>query len=167
MERYSATIEILRGARAAIVELTDARGEWAGGSRIDLPRAAGASAAELYERGYQHAARAAAVKAGELGRFSRSVPPRPPRPAPGTARGPDGTEHADCRYAARSGLVLPRRRANGLNIEVGTPAPRCLLKLPDHWRGPGASAIRWLASGGSALVFGHCTPNACHRKADR
>lgn len=50
---------------------------------------------------------------------------------------------------------LPRRPANALNIEVGQPSPRCNLKRPDHWP-EGASALRWLGSGGSPLVFGRC-----------
>lgn len=33
--------------------------------------------------------------------------------------------------------------------------------MPEHWRGPGASSLRWLASGGSPLVFGPCSPGAC------
>jgi hypothetical protein len=57
-------------------------------------------------------------------------------------------------------LGVPRRSANALNIEVGMPVPRCLFKQPAEWRGRGASALRWIGSGGSALVFGPCTPNA-------
>jgi hypothetical protein len=52
---------------------------------------------------------------------------------------------------------VPRRRGNALNIEVGTPLPRCKLKLPAHWHGSGVSAARWLMSGGDPLVFGICT----------
>jgi len=53
--------------------------------------------------------------------------------------------------------LLLRRPANALNVEIGAPAPRCSLKLPDHWTGSGRSALRWLGSGGSPLVFGHCS----------
>lgn len=53
-------------------------------------------------------------------------------------------------------LPTPRRRANALNIEVGTPAPRCGLKEPDHWPNKNM-ALRWRLSGGSPLVFGLCS----------
>jgi hypothetical protein len=60
---FNATIEFIGGQRAAIVELTDGRGEWAGGSRIEVRSG---RRAELYEQGYIHAARAAAAKGGSL-----------------------------------------------------------------------------------------------------
>jgi hypothetical protein len=60
-------------------------------------------------------------------------------------------------------LETPRRPGNALNVEVGTPAPRCLLRIPAHWR-EGASALRWIGSGGSPLVFGRCRPGRCPRK---
>ena len=53
---------------------------------------------------------------------------------------------------------LPRRPANALNIEVAAPAPRCICKRSKHW-GESATGIRWLASGGAALVFGVCSRN--------
>jgi len=58
---------------------------------------------------------------------------------------------------SRVTLDVPRRRANALNIEVGTPAPRCLCKPPSHWPVASGMALRWIASGGSALVFGSCS----------
>lgn len=45
----------------------------------------------------------------------------------------------------------PRRPANALNVEVGTPQPRCRLKSPD---GRGGA---WLLSGGSPLAYGVCS----------
>lgn len=57
-------------------------------------------------------------------------------------------------------VPLPPRPCNGLNIEIGQPSPRCLLKLPDDW----SPAMRerggliWILSGGGCLEFGHCTP---------
>ena len=60
-----------------------------------------------------------------------------------------------CRY--RIDLELPRRPVNGLNIEIGAPASRCTLKPPAHW--PDGMVLRWLASGGEALVLGKCTGN--------
>lgn len=56
---------------------------------------------------------------------------------------------------------LERRPANALNLEIGTPIPRCSFKPPAHWpvehvgRGRG-HVLRWLGSGGSPLVFGTC-----------
>jgi hypothetical protein len=49
----------------------------------------------------------------------------------------------------------PRRPANALNVEVGTPSPRCALKVPKHWGD--VSSARWLFSGGSPLVLGVCS----------
>lgn len=68
----------------------------------------------------------------------------------------------DCSH--RVEVDVPRRPANALNVEVGTPAPRCKLKVPEDWAGreprSGLSlAARWMWSGGSPLVFGVCTPN--------
>jgi hypothetical protein len=57
---------------------------------------------------------------------------------------------------SRIELDTPRRPGNALNIEIGTPAPRCMNKRPDHW-GESMTAIRWLASGGDALVLGVCS----------
>lgn len=58
-------------------------------------------------------------------------------------------------------IVTPeseRRPANALNIEIGSPALRCTLKPPAHWRGV-PSTLRWLGSGGSPLVLGECNQN--------
>lgn len=63
---------------------------------------------------------------------------------------------SDCK--SRIELPVPRRPANALNVEIGTPAPRCLNKRPTHWPHT-MSAIRWMASGGDALVFGRCSRN--------
>lgn len=56
---------------------------------------------------------------------------------------------------------VPRRPANALNVEVGTPFPRCTLRLPSNWGERAPSAARWLLSGGDALVFGYCALYAC------
>lgn len=71
--RFSAAIEYLPGLRAAIIELTDSRGEWAGGSRIGLARNAPSGRTSLYEEGFRAAERAAAVKGGSLERFSEAA----------------------------------------------------------------------------------------------
>jgi hypothetical protein len=67
----------------------------------------------------------------------------------------------------RIDLGVERRRANALNVEIGTPASRCKMKLPEHWKqigGPTAmSSSRWLASGGSPLVLGACS-SSCPMK---
>jgi hypothetical protein len=72
--KFTATIEYLLGQRAAIVELHDADGVFAGGSRIDLRPLAfettGLLRGRLYEVGYSHASRCAAVKGGHLDRFT-------------------------------------------------------------------------------------------------
>lgn len=60
-------------------------------------------------------------------------------------------------------LEVERRPGNALNVEVGTPAPRCKLQTPEHW-GKAPSVARWLASGGSALVLGRCAAGACPLK---
>lgn len=58
--------------------------------------------------------------------------------------------------ASRVEIALERRPANALNIEIGTSPARCLNKRPEHWPST-ASGIRWIASGGSAMVFGICS----------
>jgi hypothetical protein len=66
---------------------------------------------------------------------------------------------------SRVALPTPRRHANALNVEVGTPLARCTRKLPEHWAGSGASALRWLGSGGSPLVFGECSADCPARRS--
>ena len=61
-------------------------------------------------------------------------------------------------------IALERRPGNALNVEIGQPMDRCRLRTPEHWRG--ASAARWLASGGSPLVLGICSRGACPLKPD-
>jgi hypothetical protein len=150
---FSATIEYLPGLRAAIIELTGAAGEWAGGFRIELPRNHSASRSSLYEQGYDAACAAAALKGGDIGRFSEHV------------------EEEQCGDPGACGQLvsepLIRRPGNALNVEIGAPLPRCRLKMPSHWSaigGPGASSLRWLGSGGSPFVFGPCTPRACRER---
>lgn len=58
---------------------------------------------------------------------------------------------------ARIRIPLERRPGNALNVEIGQPADRCIEKRPHHWPNS-MTAIRWLASGGEALVFGCCCP---------
>lgn len=70
MKRYYGTIEYVSNRRA-IVALTDARGEWQGAQRIDLPRAKNGRRA-LYELGYATASTMAAIKGGELDAFRES-----------------------------------------------------------------------------------------------
>lgn len=75
---------------------------------------------------------------------------------------------AFARYAAgcpyRIALEVERRPGNALNVEIGTPVARCRSKPPRHWPA-GAGWLRWLASGGSPLVFGPCS-RSCPLKPD-
>jgi hypothetical protein len=65
---------------------------------------------------------------------------------------------------SRVELPTPRRPANALNLEVGAPMTRCLSKRPSHWPAS-ASSLRWIASGGDALVFGVCSADCPMRSA--
>ena len=77
MKRFYGTIEYLPGGRTAIVALHDARGDWFGAQRIELPRRGyvvidgrryhGKQA--LYEQGYTAAAVKAAAHGGSLDTF--------------------------------------------------------------------------------------------------
>lgn len=71
-----------------------------------------------------------------------------------------------CPYLVEHG-ALPRQ-SNALRIEICTPAPRCILKLPGHWSegAKRAGGLRWIGSGGSVLVFGVCTPEQCPEAAN-
>jgi hypothetical protein len=59
------------------------------------------------------------------------------------------------------------RRANALNVEVGTPSARCQLQPPAYWNNGDVIGSRWLLSGGSPLVFGHCTAQCQMHTCDR
>lgn len=52
---------------------------------------------------------------------------------------------------------LPMRPGNALNIEIGTPMPRCLEQSPD------GRGVAWLLSGGSVLAYGICGRRECPR----
>jgi hypothetical protein len=70
-QKFWGTIEFLSGQSAAIVALTDEDGEWAGGGRIELPKAPRIAVRDwLYDLGYEYAAKAVAAKGGRLERFS-------------------------------------------------------------------------------------------------
>jgi hypothetical protein len=53
---------------------------------------------------------------------------------------------------------VERRPGNALNVEIGTPVPRCKLRAPARHKG---MEVRWLLSGGSPLIFGACNRSAC------
>ncbi len=59
-----------------------------------------------------------------------------------------------CKF--RIALGVPRRPANALNIEIGEALPRCRLATPEDWGASDLRAVRWLHSGGDALVLGTC-----------
>jgi hypothetical protein len=63
MTKFTATIEFLHGQSAAIVTLTDNRGEWSGSGRIQVRSGL---RADLYEQGYTEASARAAAKGGTL-----------------------------------------------------------------------------------------------------
>lgn len=65
-----------------------------------------------------------------------------------------GQFSAGCKYKVELGV--PRRPCNGLNVEVGQPADRCMNRPPNV-----LGSIRWLASGGSPLALGVCCAEAC------
>jgi hypothetical protein len=64
-----------------------------------------------------------------------------------------------CAYRAQppepEALNERRRSRNRLRLELVSPAARCTGKPPASWGGK-VSALRWLASGGHAAVFGRC-----------
>jgi hypothetical protein len=53
---------------------------------------------------------------------------------------------------------LERRRANALNVEIGSPSPRCTQKSPD------GRGLLWWFSGGSLLSYGVCDIRNCPEK---
>jgi hypothetical protein len=60
----------------------------------------------------------------------------------------------------RVDLPVERRPGNALNVEIGTPLPRCAQRSPD------GRGLAWIASGGSWLAYGHCRASACPRTKD-
>ncbi len=73
---------------------------------------------------------------------------------------PPPTDRAACpsrvQPADPEGLDGVRRSRNRLRLELVSPAARCLLKPPSHWGQSDPGPLRWIASGGSPLVFGQC-----------
>lgn len=59
---------------------------------------------------------------------------------------------------SRMALDVERRPGNALNIEIGTPVPRCSQKSPD------GRGLTWLRSGGSPLAYGVCAHHDCPRR---
>lgn len=70
----------------------------------------------------------------------------------------------DCPH--RIALSVERRPANALNMEIGTPQPRCRCLTPDEWGADDPRAVKWIRSGGSALVLGVCSARACPMPED-
>lgn len=57
----------------------------------------------------------------------------------------------------RIGLEVIRRPGNVVALEHGCfGSNRCRLKTPKEWDGFDPRGTRWLYSGGSPMVFGHC-----------
>lgn len=130
MLKFYATVEFLSGQRAAILTLTNEAGEWSGSGRIEVRSGL---QFDLYEEAYRQASLRAQSHGGRLERFS--------------------VVRESC--GSRVQPELERRPGNALNVEIGQPQARCLNKRPDHWP-ESMSALRWMASGGEALVFGAC-----------
>jgi len=150
--RFAATYETIR-AGEAIVELT-LNGEWQGGGLVAIRST---DPAALYEACYRAASASAAAKGGALDRFSAWEAPRP--------AAPDFKAFSDaCPAVAKGDYRTPERRpVNGLNVEFfGSGAGRCIDMPPAHW--PAGMGLRWLASGGSPLVFGTCCAALCPRR---
>jgi hypothetical protein len=70
------------------------------------------------------------------------------------------------RCPQRIELPLIRRPGNALNVEIGTPLPRCRCHTPEDWGANDPRGARWLASGGSGYVFGTCSRAACPLPAE-
>lgn len=54
---------------------------------------------------------------------------------------------------------VERRPGNALNLEIGTPQPRCSARSPD------GRGLAWILSGGSPLAYGLCSQGECWRAA--
>ena len=65
------------------------------------------------------------------------------------------------RCPSRRAPALERRPANALNVEIGSPQTRCLLRSPD------GRGLAWLASGGSLLAYGTCSYVDCPRRRNQ
>lgn len=137
MNKYSATIEFLPGQGAAIVALFDSSGEWSGAGRVECRSG---RREDLIEEGYKAARQRAHCKGGVLERFSEHI------------------EREQC--PNRVEPATERRPVNGLNVEIGSPAPRCTRKSPD------GRGLIWLLSGGSILAYGRCGA-VCPRSSDQ
>lgn len=144
--RFHGTFERLRGQKAAVVTLTDSAGRDVSMARIE--------GHNLYERGFDRLSALADMKGGSLDRYSRTEAPRV-------------VDHFSRPCLSRISPGIERRQANALNVEIGQPIPRCLNKIPEHWTGPAALGLRWVASGGSPLVLGACQPNGCANRCSR
>jgi hypothetical protein len=149
MIKFFATIEFLSGQQAAILTLTNEAGEWAGSGRVE-----GRDHSNIYERAYTLASLNAQSKGGRLERLSIA------EPAPGEVRVRDVSRRETC--GASVTPAFQHRPGNALNVEPIQPWARCLDKKPAHWP-EGSSALRWMASGGEAWVFGPCSAN-CPRQ---
>ena len=67
---------------------------------------------------------------------------------------------ATCKF--RREMCIERRPGNALNVEIGTPMPRCMLKPPDG-RGvtKDGGTLDWLRSGGKEMDYGVCCAVGC------
>lgn len=151
--RFNATIEFLKGQRAAIVTLFNDRGEWSGSGRIEVRSGC---RSDLYEEGYRIASQNASVKGGTLDYYRVVDDPKPQT---------FGEFSEGCN--SKISPDLESRPANALNLEIGQPMPRCINSQPDNWPKDQGFGIRWLASGGGPLVFGVCCAGNCPKLKGR
>lgn len=69
-------------------------------------------------------------------------------------------DDVSARCASRVQAESHQRPCNGLNVEHFGGSHHCLNRKPGHWP-ESATAMRWIKSGGSVLVFGECCLTGC------
>jgi hypothetical protein len=74
-------------------------------------------------------------------------------------------EHCKFTVTPVNGSEMNHPGGTAFRIEVVSPATRCMLKTPEHWP-KNATALRWIRSGGSAMVLGVCDRNCPETKGD-
>lgn len=193
MIKFFATIEFLSGQSAAILTLTNEASEWAGSGRIETRSGLHSDIYEEAYRQASFVAQSKGGRLERFSVADEPFPCDGcptldsclahercafPEATEDTTKGlhkipssPDGAVQALAgnwkeRRLTCGAMLTPafqHRPGNALNVEPIQPMPRCLDKKPETWP-EGASALRWMASGGEAWVFGPCSSN-CPREA--
>jgi len=66
-------------------------------------------------------------------------------------------KRANCPHRYEEADMLFHPGGTAFRVEPMPTAPRCVLKPPSHWSEAAKErSVRWILSGGSCLVFGHC-----------